>query len=94
MDTILTVPSVNKKEYFLDTKINSGDSQNVLIPGSKKQWLYDIQKGKDSTLSIFVFRYNDVKASNWDSLRLGHIYHRFDYRLKKLEDNNWRVEIR
>lgn len=54
-DTILTIPSTNKKEYFLGTTIKSGDSQNVLIPGAKRQWLHEIQNCEDSTLSIFVF---------------------------------------
>lgn len=93
VDTLLDVPSINKKEYFLRTRINSGDSTNVVLPGSTEQWIWEVTRGEDSTLSIYVFDYKQVLDSNWDSLRKNKNYQRLDYTLSELNRSNWTVIV-
>ena len=92
-DTVLPFPSINEKEYFMSVKISEGDSQNIVIPGSQKQWTFEALKSKDSTLSIFVFNYDTVLNNNWDSLILRKAYKRIDTKLSDLEKLGWRVVV-
>jgi hypothetical protein len=94
VDTVLDVPSVNKKEYFIRVRLNPGDSTRVEKVNNKDQWVWDVSQGKDSTLSIFVFDYEQVLATNWDSLRANKAYRRLDYKLKDLNRNNWTVIVK
>ena len=93
VDTVLDVPSVAKKEYFLGKRLNPGDTTNVVLPGSTKQWIWEVESGKDSTLSIYVFDYEQVKNENWDTLRKNKNYQRLDYSLSELKKNNWTVIV-
>ena len=92
-DTILPFPSISKKEFFLGRRINEGDSQNISIPGSQRQWIFEALKSKDSILSIFVFDYDSVVSNNWDSLILTKSYKRIDTKLSVLQEQDWRVVV-
>lgn len=94
VDTIPDVPSINKKEYFIRQRIEPGDTNRVVLPGSYTKWISEVSSGKDSTLSIFVFDYEQVLNNNWDSLRLNNKYKRLDYKLKELNKNNWTVIVK
>ncbi|MEQ9308048.1 MAG: hypothetical protein RLN90_01235 [Balneolaceae bacterium] len=93
VDTILDIPSINKKDYFIRTRINPGDTTNVVLPGSTKQWIWEVASGKDSTLSIYVFDYEQVLKNDWDSLRKSKNYIRYDFPLTELMENNWTVQV-
>lgn len=93
VDTILDVPSINKKEYFMRERIEPGDTSRVVLPGSSTKWIMTVSSGKDSTLSIFVFDYDQVLNNDWDSLRLDKKYKRLDYKLDDLNKNNWTVIV-
>jgi hypothetical protein len=93
VDTILDVPSINKKEFFIRQRIEPGDSTNVDLFGSKTKWITEVSSGKDSTLSIFVFDYDQVLKNDWDSLRMNRKYKRLDYKLNDLIKNNWTVIV-
>ena len=93
LDTTLEVPSVNRKEYFINVRIDPGDSTTVEVSGSVTQWIAEVSGARDSTLSIFVFDYDQVLKSDWDSLRSYGMYRRLDYRLEDLNRNNWRVIV-
>src|SRR5687767_8438491 len=74
VDTTLNVPSVSKKEVFIRERIEPGDTTRVLIEGSTTGWITKVSSGKDSTLSIFVFDYEQVLKKDWDTLRLNRAY--------------------
>jgi|GEM_PF-2879955 len=92
-DTVLDVPSINKKEYFLRTRINPGDTTNVVLPGGTERWVWEVTSGIDSTLSVFIFDYEQVLENNWDSLRKNKYYQRLDYPLSELNKNDWTVIV-
>ncbi len=93
VDTILDVTSINKKEYFIQERIEPGDTSEVVLHGSSTKWITKVSSGKDSTLSIFIFDYNQVLNSDWDSLRMNKKYKRLDYKLSDLNKNNWTVIV-
>ena len=93
VDTILDVPSINKKEYFIRERIEPGDTNRVVLPGSPTKWIKEVSSGKDSTLSIFVFDYDQILTNDWDSLRMNKKYKRLDYKLNDLNKNNWTVIV-
>jgi hypothetical protein len=93
VDTILDVPSINKKEYFIRERIEPGDTNRVVLPGSSTKWIKKVSSGKDSTLSIFVFDYDQVLANDWDTLRRNKKYRRLDYKLTDLNKSNWTVIV-
>lgn len=93
VDTILDVPSINKKDVFISERIEPGDSTNVVLPGSKRKWIMEVSSGKDSTLSIFVFDYEQVLKNDWDTLIMNKRYKRLDYKLNDLIKNNWTVIV-
>jgi hypothetical protein len=93
VDTILDVPSINKKEFFISKRMEPGDTNRVSLPGSSTEWIREVSSGKDSTLSIFVFDYGDVLNNDWDSLRMNKRYKRLDYKLNDLNKNNWTVTV-
>jgi len=93
VDTILDVPSINKKEYFIRERIEPGDTKRVILPGSSTKWIMEVSSSRDSTLSIFVFDYDQVLKHDWDSLRLNKKYKRLDYKLKDLNKNDWTVIV-
>jgi hypothetical protein len=95
IDTVLDVPSVNKKEYFLRERILTGETKRVVLPGSTEQWLREIRKKKDLTLSLFIFDYELTLKSNWDTLRKNNLYlKRLDLTLEELNRLNWTIEIK
>jgi len=93
IDTIPVVPSINKKEYFIAKRLEPGDTTNVIWEGMREGWIYYVSSAKDSTLSIFVFDYEEVLNNNWDSLRKNRKYKRFDYRLSELNKSDWTVVV-
>lgn len=93
VDTTLDVPSINKKEFFIRERIERGDSNNVVLPGSETKWIMKVNSGKDSTLSIFVFDYEQVLKNDWDTLRMKKRYKRLDYKLVDLNKKNWTVIV-
>lgn len=93
VDTFLDMPSINKKEYFISARIEPGDTNRVILPGSSTKWIMEVSSSKDSTLSIFVFDYDQVLNNNWDTLRIRKKYKRLDYKLDELNKNNWTVII-
>lgn len=93
MDTILYTPSLNKKEFFIRERINPEDSNRIESQGSRDQWVFDVSHGKDSTLSIFVFDYEQVLVTDWDTLRTNKKYKRLDYKLTDLNKINWTVIV-
>lgn len=93
VDTILDVPSINKKDYFIGKRMEPGDTTRVLWEGMRTGWIYYVSKGQDSTLSIFVFDYEEVLKNDWDSLRTKRKYKRLDYTLNKLNKINWTVIV-
>jgi hypothetical protein len=93
VDTILDVPSINKKEFFIRQRIEPGDTNRVVLPGSETKWIMEVSNGKDSTLSIFVFDYESVLKNDWDTLRMNKKYRRLDYKLEDLNKNNWTVIV-
>ncbi len=93
VDTILDVPSINKKEFFINERIEPGDTANVVLSGSSTKWIMKVSSGKDSTLSIFVFDYNQVLTNDWNTLRMNKKYKRLDYKLDDLNRNNWTVIV-
>jgi hypothetical protein len=93
VDTILDVPSISKKEYFIRERIEPGDTNRVVLPGSSTKWIMEVSSGKDSTLSIFVFDYDQVLNNDWDTLRANKKYKRLDYKLNALNKNNWTVIV-
>ncbi|WKZ58136.1 MAG: hypothetical protein QY309_09670 [Cyclobacteriaceae bacterium] len=88
VDTILDVPSINKKEYFIQERIEPGDTSEVVLKGSSTKWIMKVSSSKDSTLSIFIFNYDQVLINDWDSLRINKRYKRLDYKLNDLNKNN------
>jgi len=92
IDTILDVPSINGKEYFLRERIEIGETKNVVI---REPWKDKILKSKDSTLTIFIFDYEKVLSSDWDSIRVNNRYReRLTFSLEKLEQLDWKVEYK
>ena len=93
LDGIPEVPSVNKKQYYINNRIEPGDSTSVEKSGSWTQWIREVSNARDSTLSVFVFDYGQVMTSDWDSLRSNGMYRRLDFTLEDLNRNNWRVIV-
>ncbi|NOT74232.1 MAG: hypothetical protein HOP08_04830 [Cyclobacteriaceae bacterium] len=94
VDTVLHVPSINKKEFFIRERLDPGDSTRVEKVNNKDQWVWDVSHGKDSTLSIFIFDYEQVLKTDWDTLRANGRYKRLDYKLSDLNKNNWTVIVK
>lgn len=94
LDTILEVPSINKKEFFIRERLNPGDSIRIESQGSTDRWTWDVSHAKGSTLSIFVFDYEQVLVTDWDTLRTNKTYRRLDYKLSDLNENNWTVIVK
>lgn len=93
-DTVLEVPSVNKKEYFLSNKIEPGDTNRVVLMGSTQAWPWFVAEKPDSTLRIYVFNHDLVVNSDWDSLRANKLYKkRLDYNLDDLNSMDWKITI-
>lgn len=89
------MPSVHKKEYILRERILTGETKRVVLPGSAEQWLREIRKSKDLTLSLFIFDYELTLKSNWDTLRKNNLYlKRLDLTLEELNRLNWTIEIK
>lgn len=94
LDTILDVPSINGKEFFIGERINPGDSNRIESQGSWDHWVWEVSHGKDSTLSIFVFDFEQVLVTDWDTLRSNKKYERMDFKLTDLNKINWTVIVK
>ncbi|RKD85039.1 hypothetical protein [Mangrovibacterium diazotrophicum] len=95
LDTILDVSSTNRKDYILNNSIQPNETRSISIPGSTDMWIRKIYQSKDTTMSFYIFDYETVLLSDWDSLRLNNGYvKRLDYELVELEKIDWKIEIK
>ena len=95
LDTILDVPSTNRKDYFLNNSIQPNETKSISMPGSTDMWIRKIYQSKGTTMSFYIFDYETVLHSDWDSLRLNNGYiERLDFKLDELERYDWKIEIK
>jgi len=92
-DTVLNKLSINKKEYYLKHKVLPDSTKYYYLNGSVKEWDLRINKSKNKTLNTYVFDYEEVKRSNWDSLRFKKQYVRYQFTKKELDSMEWKVII-
>jgi hypothetical protein len=94
LDTVLDVATQYKKEYLLSNSIMPNETRSVTLPGSTDMWIRRVMSSVDTTLSIFIFDYETVNSSNWDSLRHNNLYEqRLDFKLYELEKMEWNIFV-
>ena len=94
-DSILKIPSVNDKGFYLDQKIMPGKTRTYYKAGKTRVWEDFIAKSESKMLYVFFFNYDTVKKNNWDTLRKYRKYLRMEYfSIDDLIRNNWRIKYK
>lgn len=93
LDSIPTLPVLNKTEYYLQNYINPGETESLSKPGSTRAWSFLIENSSNKRLNLFVFQMDSLKVYGIDSLITLGIYDRYMFSKKELDKKNWKVVI-
>jgi hypothetical protein len=93
LDSIPTLPELNKTEYYLQNSINPNETERLIKMGSTKGWSFRIEKSNNKRLNLFVFHIDSLKMYGVDSLISLGIYDRYMFSEKELDEKNWKVVI-